>query len=388
MSVKLREKLLKDGRISLYLDIYDQRGKRSYETLYLYLSGKRSNPKDKEIREQAERVRLARELSQLNGEETPLVQKQKSSVCFFQFLDRSIARRRVNSHLKAIKKQLREFTQSDSLPIGTIDRNFILSFQEFLLQNMKNSTNTASGKIKKLRTQLEEAKEEGLIPLNPFSNIPFHLRVKYKEPPIAPLTPDEIRLLMQQAQDIPAQIQQCFYVSLFTGLRWSDASELKKSNIQNVLIDGKRRKVLAINVTKGEKPICLPLSKEAIHYLAARLNDERKERNQNQLSGGKATKTDYIFPRLMTPNKKAGYGYMRYHLLIWAERLGMKGRLTYHLSRHSFATMMLPLVGDIRVVQKLLGHADIATTQRYAHVLDSYKASAVDKLSAHNFLNR
>jgi site-specific recombinase XerD len=388
MSVKIREKKLKDGRISLYLDIYDQSGKRSYETLYLYLSGKRSNPQDKEIREQAERMRLATELRQLNGEENPLVQKQKSAVCFYEILERSIKRRRVNSHLKALKIQLQEFTKSDSLPIGTIDRNFILSFQEYLLKTVKNSTNTVADKLKKFRTQLEEAKEEGLIPFNPFNNIPSHLRVKYKEPPIDPLTTEEIRLLMQNTQDIPAQIYQCFFVSLFTGLRWSDASELKKSRIQTVLIEGKRRKVLAITVKKSDKATYLPLSKEAIHYLAERRKDERREINTKRLSGIKAAETPYVFPRLMQTSKASGYVYMRHHLTIWAERLGMKGRLKYHLSRHSFATMMLPLVQDIRVVQKLLGHSDIATTQRYAHVLDNYKANAVDKISAHNFLNK
>ncbi len=338
MSVKLREKKLKDGRISLYLDIYDQHGKRSYETLYLYLSGKRGNPKDKEIREIAERTRLE------------------------------------------------QFTQMPTLPIGSIDRAFILAFQQFMLDEIKNTSNTVVGKLKKFRTQLQEAKEEGLITVNPFDNVPYHLRVKYKEPPIDPLTTEEIREMMHNHDKLPAQIAQCFFVALFTGLRWSDVSQLLKSRIQTILIDGKRQKVVAIMVKKTEKPTYLPLSAEAIHYLTLRMLDVRKEVNQHRKLGLTYRHSEYVFPRLTQPNPKAGYGYMKSHLRKWAKSLGMEGRLTFHLTRHSFATMMLPLVGDLRVVQKLLGHADIATTQRYAHVLDAYKASAVNKISAHNFL--
>ncbi|MCU0436121.1 MAG: site-specific integrase [Bacteroidia bacterium] len=341
MSVKLREKQLKDGRISLYLDIYDQYGKRSYETLYLYLSGKRGNPKDKEIREIAERTRLEE-----------------------------------------------QFTQMPTLPIGSIDRAFILAFQQFMLDEIKNTPNTVVGKLKKFRTQLQEAKEEGLITVNPFDNVPYHLRVKYKEPPIDPLTTDEIREMLHNHDKLPRQIAQCFFVALFTGLRWVDVSQLLKSRIQTILIDGKRQKVLAIMVKKTEKPTYLPLSAEAIHYLALRMLDERKEVNQHRKLGLTYRHSEYVFPRLTQPNPQAGYAYMNWHLRKWAQSLGMEGRLTFHLTRHSFATMMLPLVGDLRVVQKLLGHANITTTQRYAHVLDAYKANAVNKISAHNFLGK
>ena len=53
-----------------------------------------------------------------------------------------------------------------------------------------------------------------------------------------------------------------------------------------------------------------------------------------------------------------------------ARRAGIDKRVTCHTLRHSFATTMLENGTNIRVLQELMGHADVKTTERYTHVMD------------------
>ena len=62
----------------------------------------------------------------------------------------------------------------------------------------------------------------------------------------------------------------------------------------------------------------------------------------------------------------------------WAKAAGIDKRFSFHTSRHTFATMMLTLGADLYTVSKLLGHANVKTTQIYAKIVDSKKVEAVN----------
>ena len=66
------------------------------------------------------------------------------------------------------------------------------------------------------------------------------------------------------------------------------------------------------------------------------------------------------------------------NLKPWAEAAGITNKeVTFHTSRHTFATMLLTLGADIYTVSKLLGHTSVKTTQIYAKIIDQKKDDAV-----------
>ncbi len=139
-----------------------------------------------------------------------------------------------------------------------------------------------------------------------------------------------------------------------TGMR---VSELVNVPVKNV--DMKMQYVIVMG--KGSKERMLPLGRTALHYLEHYLSVVRP-----QLLHGKPDAAAELFV--------TGWGgpmtRERFYESIVADgkRAGISKRVTPHMLRHSFATHLLNNGTDLRIVQELLGHADISTTQIYTHL--------------------
>ena len=139
-----------------------------------------------------------------------------------------------------------------------------------------------------------------------------------------------------------------------TGMR---VSELVNVPVKNV--DMKMQYVIVMG--KGSKERMLPLGRTALHYLEHYLSVVRP-----QLLHGKPDAAAELFV--------TGWGgpmtRERFYEIIVAYRksAGISKRVTPHMLRHSFATHLLNNGTDLRIVQELLGHADISTTQIYTHL--------------------
>ncbi|MBO9477670.1 site-specific tyrosine recombinase XerD [Shimia sp. R11_0] len=119
---------------------------------------------------------------------------------------------------------------------------------------------------------------------------------------------------------------------------------------------------------KGSKERMVPLSPPARDALAAWLIS-RDEAEANARSKGKPA-SKFLFP---TRSKQGHITRHRFYALI--KELAVAGgvspaKVTPHTLRHAFATHLLANGADLRVIQTLLGHADLATTEIYTHVLD------------------
>ena len=137
-----------------------------------------------------------------------------------------------------------------------------------------------------------------------------------------------------------------------TGLRVSELINLKQSQINF------NQGVLRI-VGKGDRERLIPLGEESQRWLRDFIDGPRMEILLER-------QTDYLFPT------RRGDRMTRqafWHIIKrYAEKAGIRKKLSPHSLRHAFATHLLNRGADLRVVQLLLGHSDLSTTQIYTHV--------------------
>ena len=137
-----------------------------------------------------------------------------------------------------------------------------------------------------------------------------------------------------------------------SGLR---VSELVGLTIPQVSLDMGVVRVMG----KGSKERLVPLGEEALDWIHRYLREARPD-----LLNGKASDALFVTARGQ-PMTRQGF----WHLLRrYCAQAGLATSISPHTLRHAFATHMLNHGADLRVVQMLLGHADISTTQIYTHV--------------------
>ena len=172
------------------------------------------------------------------------------------------------------------------------------------------------------------------------------------------LTPEEVdRLLAQPAKsgETPKALRDTAILEMLY------ATGMRVSEIAGVTLDDLDLQAGTVRcVGKGSKERMMPLYAEATKAVQDYLDKGRSR----LLGANKAERTLFLNPR--------GEGLTRQGLWLiikgYAKQLGLEDRVTPHTLRHSFATHMLNGGAGLREVQRLLGHANISTTQVYTHI--------------------
>jgi len=217
------------------------------------------------------------------------------------------------------------------------------------------STESLYLEIAALRAFFNFAQNEKLLPTNVAENLSLPRR--WKRLPKA-LTSREIDTLL--APEIPETPQNLCEQAV---LELAYASGLRLAELRNARLEHLHLDAGFINVVgKGNKERVVPLGRQAVSAM------------QRYLTAGR--------PRLVTPRSPANIfltqrGTPFAPVTLWlrikqrARRTGLSRNVTPHMLRHSFATHLLDHGADLRVIQELLGHASISTTEVYTHVAAS-----------------
>lgn len=249
-------------------------------------------------------------------------------------------------------------TDEDSLSIKEED---IIKYLEYL--NKEYKPDSINRHISTIKSYFKFLEINGDITINP-SKMISHIKMT-KNLPIY-LTYEEVESLLDIELNNAYDYRNKAMLELMysTGIRVSELVNLKVSDIslENATIR---------TITKGNKERIIPIGDYALNYLTIYLKEYRNELLKNKVS-------DYVFLNNLSDH----YSRQSFFLLIkkLAAEKGIKKDISPHKLRHSFATHLLMNGADLRIIQELLGHSSINTTEIYTHLMDNYKRVEYDKI--------
>ena len=254
----------------------------------------------------------------------------------------------VYKHLEEFIKQ--RYKVSD-IALKELAPAFITDFELFLRTEKNHCNNTVWSYMMPFRSIIFMAINNGWLQRDPF----YAYSITKEETKRGFLSKEEINLLIKGTFKKPSYtlIRDLFIFCTFTGLSWTDMANLTKENLQtsfdgHLWIKTNRQK------TGTESNIrLLDVAKHIIEKYDGMTDDNK------------------LLPVPCYVNCKNS-------IKVIAKKCGIEKNVTWHMSRHTFATMMLTLGADLYTVSKLLGHTSVRMTQVYAKIINQKKDEAVN----------
>lgn len=335
-AVTLRQRKMKNGGYSLYLDWFFH-GKREREFLGLYLG---KNKAENQSALQIATLRKIAKIEQLQEMESGISLK-KYEGAKYDFKDYAVEC--VNRHdTKSTRQNM--MTMVKWIPTGyslaSIDRTRFIEIYKQVTVGIANNTKLL--RFTWLKSFLFQAKKDGLI-----RDIPdlSGIAPKREEGKREFLTFEELQRFAAVELEGAEIYKQTFLFSCFTGLRHSDVNNLKWSDING--------DIMTVKQIKTNDLVRIPLSANAKALLPP---------NNGQ---------EYVFERRTEQSLKK-----------WLTRIckaaKIEKNITFHCSRHTFATLSLSFGAEFFTISKVLGHSNLKTTEIYVRLLDESKRKAVE----------
>tara|TARA_B100001287_G_scaffold264626_1_gene256691 strand:+ start:10 stop:906 length:897 start_codon:yes stop_codon:yes gene_type:complete len=266
------------------------------------------------------------------------------------WLEKNLSQNTLSSYKNDLQK-FRDFLEKNNKTALNADHFLILSFLSMLL-DQGFSSKTVSRNISSLKSFYKYLISVDHLKLNPMSNIDAPKSGLFLP---TTLTVEETQLILDapnEKRPIELRDKAMLYALYATGMRISELISLNMHNIDLV-----RGSVQVIG--KGGKERMIPLTDDAIKFIKLYITEAREI-----LSKGK----DHNNLFLSTHGKQISRHSFWHRIKAYLKRVNVNKDVHPHTLRHAFATHMLNNGADLRSVQLLLGHSDLATTQIYTHV--------------------
>jgi len=280
---------------------------------------------------------------------------------FIRYLD---IERAVSAHtLRAYRKDLEDFFEYVKTEPDKID---MMDVRGFIADQIKKGLNktTVSRRLASIRSFFKFLCREAYIKSNPAKLVP-----NPKLPKLLPrfLSVDDVFSLVEKPEGIgfiPVRDKAILELLYSSGPR---VSELSGLNIDDLNIKGYLIKIKG----KGKKERIVPVGSKAIDAMKSYMIERMLLKSKDRA---------LFLNRMGTRLTDRG---VRRIVVKYAKALTINGQIGPHTLRHTFATHLLQGGADLRVIQELLGHSSLSTTQKYTHLDITHLMDIYDK--AHPF---
>ena len=267
-------------------------------------------------------------------------------------VEKGLSTNTLNAYRRDLEK-FAAFAAKRGLALDQFTHSNVIDFLRTLYLR-KLDSRTVARHLVTIRHLFRFAFTEGMIKENPAANV---AAPKFRRSLPEFLSVTEVdRLLRQPDISTTVGLRDKAMIELLysTGLRVSELCGLKAADIQ--LEAGCLR-----CIGKGSKERLVPVGRAALDLVLQYMKKSRPE-----ILGERTS--PYLFPsRTGTAINRIAFWKI---LGAYGRKAGLRKPLAPHMLRHSFATHLLDRGADLRSVQMMLGHADIATTQIYTHVVE------------------
>lgn len=387
--IKLRVRPRADGNFVLFFDQYIGEGKHSYEFLKLYLvpeNGRNDTPnktRNNKTWEQAMTIKAQRIVDMQNGTLGLHKSRERRKANVLDYLQQLVERAKENGKISQVRGfnsvwgHLIRFTHKEVILFPEITPEFCKDFIDYLRTAKALPRHQNPAKLKQEPKQaplsqgtcqliqsyfnimLNDAKLREVITVNPMDLVPRQHKITrtISAANITFLTIDEVQKLIDTPCIYKPLLKNAFLFSCSTGLRWSDVTKLTWGEIR-----------------RGDDPLYGWSYNTHIKKVNKEEYSPIPELGQMFLPPYEGDDNARVFPLKWN-------GHLTDDLMRWTKKAGITRRISFHVSRHTAATLNLTLGADITTVSKLLGHARIVTTMIYAEVLNEAKKAASDSQS-------
>lgn len=369
--VYLRGRVLNTGKVSLYL-YANEDGKVFRQTLGSSLVPELTQDLKNQNKEVLRLAMIQADTINANMERevAGLPQKRKSRIPLAEYIGALAERAKADGRkgrwyeLRSLKKHVENC--DPKILVSNADAKFVRAFIHYTETEAKDTHykgNKGDGKklaentrwtfCRNLKSVFKQAIREHLLSSNPFLELERkelpHIQLDRREY----LTVEDVRQLMATPCKSEA-IRNCFLFCCFVGLRYGDAKALRWKDV------GRDDNGLFVSIIqqKTKEPLRAYISKVAEQFMPPM--------EENAADGGKV---------FHLPNNT----YCNKIVKQWAKDAKVKKNITFHVSRHTAATMLLNLDAALEVVAKQLGHKRTSTTEIYAKIIGRTQSVAVNK---------